>query len=62
MLHLTNLAVVEAILMVEQKTPPLNFRECGNRFAKYLPLLCIKNQFFNAFGYSKGPLIKCFIP
>ena len=27
MLHLSNLAVVEVILMVEQKSPSLDFRE-----------------------------------
>jgi hypothetical protein len=32
MLHLTNLEVVEAILMVEQEPPPLDFRERGNSF------------------------------
>ena len=62
MLHLSNLAVVEVILMVEQEPPPLDFREGRNSLAEKFSLFCVKNQFLNAFGHSERPLIERFIP
>ena len=60
--HLSNLAVVEVILMVEQELPPLDFREGRNSLAEKFLLFCIKNQFPNTFGYSEHPVIERFIP
>ena len=62
MLHLSNLTVVEVILMVEQKPPPLDFREGRNSLTEKFSLFRIKNQFLNTFGHSERPLIERFIP
>ena len=47
MLHLSNLTVVEVILMVEQEPPPLDFREGRNSLTEKFLLFCVKDQFLN---------------